>query len=526
MKYSDIKSLTFLGIGGKGAFYIAKYFSLLNKEVFGYDLKETENTEILENMGVEIRYRNPKEGEFLRGDLIVYSNDLPQKLQQRIFESNPDTEFIEVGHLYKLLTEAYENDDMDPMESAAFISSEIAPLYDLDLENMKYIGVTGTDGKTSTCTMIYNILIKNGYKPGLITTVSAKIGDEEVDTGFHTTTPTSQELYKLIKKAEEANCTHIIIESTSHGLEQGRLAGIKFDAVAFTNITSEHMDYHRTWENYATAKSLIITKHLKEDGVVILNADDKSYDFLKDLNADHLSYSIKSPTDLYAKDISEKEDGLRFEICHGEDCIDVFMPILGKYNISNFLAAAGVSINLGLPLEQISETVKDFVTVKGRMEILQRKPFWVIVDYAHTPNAIKEALESARNLLGDTGRIIHVFGSAGHRDFYKRPMMGAMSNEYADITILTAEDSRLESLEEINDSIEKGWRDNGKEGELIRFDYTDKDVEVRRDAIKKALEIALPGDMVIITGKAHETSLCFGQTEYPWNDIEETKTLL
>jgi UDP-N-acetylmuramoyl-L-alanyl-D-glutamate--2,6-diaminopimelate ligase len=286
------------------------------------------------------------------------------------------------------------------------------------------------------------------------------------------------------------------------------------------------MDYHRTWENYATAKSLIITKHLKEDGVVILNADDKSYNFLKDLNADHLSYSIKSPTDLYAKYISEKEDGLRFEICHGEDCIDVFMPILGKYNISNFLAAAGVSINLGLPLEQISETVKDFVTVKGRMEILQRKPFWVIVDYAHTPNAIKEALESARNLLGDTGRIIHVFGSAGHRDFYKRPMMGAMSNEYADITILTAEDSRLESLEEINDSIEKGWRDNGKEGELIRFDYTDKDVEVRRDAIKKALEIALPGDMVIITGKAHETSLCFGQTEYPWNDIEETKTLL
>lgn len=525
MKYSDIQTITFLGIGGKGAFYIAKFFDLLGKKVSGFDLKKSENTEILETLGMKIKYRNPKEGEILKGDVVVYSNDLPQRLQQRLFEDNPGKTFVEVGSLYLSLTQEYEQEDMDVFEAEAFIQSGIAPLYGVDTSNMRYIGVTGTDGKTSTCTMIYDILTKNGYKVGLITTVSAKIGDEEVDTGFHTTTPTSQELFKLIKKAELANCSHLIIESTSHGLEQGRLAGIKFDVVAFTNITHEHMDYHKTWRNYVGSKSLLITKHLKESGSIVLNVDDKSYDILKGLG-DHLTYSIEKGADLQGLEIQESENGLKFNTVYGEKKVESYLPILGKYNVSNFLAASGVALNLGLELEDIVKSMETFKTVDGRMDVLQRTPFWVIVDYAHTPNAIKQALKSARKLIGDDHRVIHVFGSAGHRDFYKRPEMGKVSNELADITILTAEDCRLESLKDINDAIEKGWRDNGREKELIRFDNAKENVEVRRDAIKKALELAHDGDMVIVTGKAHESTLCFGQTEYPWNDIEEVRRLI
>ena len=181
-------------------------------------------------------------------------------------------------------------------------------------------------------------------------------------------------------------------------------------------------------------------------------------------------------------------------------------------------------------MKEVVEDISSFETVKGRMEILQEKPFFVIVDYAHTPNGVKNALESARELVKN-GKLIHVFGCAGHRDFYKRPEMGGISNDIADVTILTAEDPRLEDLSEINDSIQKGWEENNKkiidsQKTLYRFDDVEDNVKNRSDAISKALELAKDGDVVIITGKAHEMSLCFGQTEYPWNDIEETKKLI
>jgi UDP-N-acetylmuramoyl-L-alanyl-D-glutamate--2,6-diaminopimelate ligase len=526
VNYSDVKKVTFLGIGGKGAFYIAKYFLLLGTEVQGFDLKKSQRTEELEKLGAQINYNNPKEDDTLDGDFVVYSNDLPQKIQKEIKERYSDKDFLEVGSLYHQVLRDFEDDSMSIQEKDIFNKSEIAPLYSIDTSKMKYIGITGTDGKTTSCTMVYHLLKDHGFKPALITTVSAKIGEEEIDVGLHTTTPTSQELYDLIKKAEEADCTHIIIESTSHGLEQGRLAGLQFDIVGYTNISNEHLDYHKSWEGYVEAKSRLITDHLKEDGEVILNMDDRSYSKLRNLNPDHLTYSIENNADIFAKEIKESIDGLKFDTQYLEKKIEVFLPILGKYNVSNFLLASLIAEKLGVSLEKCSEYIKSFETVQGRMEVVQKDPFYVIVDYAHTPNAIKNALESARELQKN-GKLIHVFGCAGHRDFYKRPEMGKISNELADVTILTAEDPRMEILSEINDSIEEGWRenDNGRK-ELIRFDDVSENVENRRDAIRKALEIANPGDIVIITGKAHEMSLCFGQEEYPWNDIEETEKLL
>ncbi len=522
MEYRGIENVTILGIGGKGAFYIAKYLLLLGKKVYGYDLRSSERTSELESLGATITYSNPNSGERFSTDAYIYSNDLPRKLQASIAKDNEGIHSLEVGQLYHQMVEDYESGILSSLESKAFEDSNIAPLYKIDQSKMKYIAVTGTDGKTTTCTMIYHILKGAGFKPAMVTTVAAKIGENDIDTGFHTTTPSSQEIFELIKKAEKEDCTHIVLETTSHGLSQGRLMGLKFDAVAYTNITEEHLDYHKSWGNLAQAKSLLISKHSKENSVVILNCDDeRAFNLLSKLH-NYKSYGIENDADLMASNILEDTSGLSF-VVNGEN---INLPILGRYNVSNFLAASLLLMSLeDIKIESIAKYIGDFKTIKGRMEVIQKDPYFVIVDYAHTPNALENALQSARKLT--RGRIIHVFGSAGHRDFYKRPIMGRVSNENADITILTAEDPRLESLKEINDQIESGYKEGGnKDGEIYRFDDDQSNVKVRIDAIKKALELAKNGDLVIITGKAHENSLCFGQTEYDWNDIEQVKKLL
>jgi UDP-N-acetylmuramoyl-L-alanyl-D-glutamate--2,6-diaminopimelate ligase len=253
--------------------------------------------------------------------------------------------------------------------------------------------------------------------------------------------------------------------------------------------------------------------------------DDKSYDYLNSLALGRsMEYSIENKeADLYATKINDS-DGLDFKLASNSKNSNVHIPIYGRYNVSNFLLACGISMNEGIEIEDISYAIKTFNTVKGRMELLQSEPFKVFVDFAHTPNATLQALSSVKKIT--EGKIIHVFGCAGLRDTTKRYAMGKISNELANITILTAEDSRTESLKDINDEIERGWQEGGKDGELIRFDYDNQDVKVRREAIRKAIDLAQKGDTVIITGKAHEQSLCFGNTEYDWNDIEETKKIL
>jgi UDP-N-acetylmuramoyl-L-alanyl-D-glutamate--2,6-diaminopimelate ligase len=527
MKYEEIKKITILGIGGKASYYIAKFLNHLGVDVVGYDLKKTDRTEELEKLGIEINYRNPEKGESFDTKIFLYSNDLPKVLQNQIRKDNEDLKAIEIGEFYRQIIKVFQSESMSDREIEAFHNSEIAPLFSIDTRKTRYIAVTGTDGKTTTCTMIYHLLKGSGFKPALITTVAAYIGDEQIDTGLHTTTPSSQEMYEIIKKIENENCTHIIIEATSHGLQQGRLAGLKFDTVGYTNITSEHLDYHGDWNSYCNAKSLLIKEHLKDGGKVVLNLDDNSYEILSELTVKPIVYSLEKPSDFQAQKVEEKENKVFFELIHNDKTYESEIPILGKYNVSNFLCALAICHVEGLQLKNMIKSIHSFKTVQGRMEVLQSTPFYVIVDYAHTSNATKVALESARSLLGENGKLIHVFGCAGQRDFYKRFDMGRFSNELADISILTAEDPRLEDLRIINDEIERGWKSgNSRNSQLYRFDYMDRDVQVRRDAIAKALEIANQGDVVIVTGKAHEQSLCFNQTEFPWNDIEEVKLFL
>lgn len=527
MKYRDIKKVVVIGIGGRGAYYVVKFLHLLGITVEGYDLKESDRTKEIESWGIKINYRNPQIGEIFDCDLFIYTNDLLKELQEQIVKDNNDKKGLELGMFYKQIIKDFESGNMNENEIKAFKDSDIAPLYGIDTSKMRYIAVTGTDGKTTTCTMIYHILKNRGFKPALITTVGAYIGDQQIDTGLHTTTPSSQELFNLIKRIEEAGCTHVVLEATSHGLVQGRLAGLKFDTVGYTNITSEHLDYHGDWNSYCNAKALLIKDHLEDKGLVVLNKDDKSYNILSKLSDNILTYSITQEADFCGKDIEELKNKIHFKLENEEKIFPIDIPILGKYNVSNFLCCVAVCKRENIGIEHIKNSILSFKTVKGRMEIIQREPYTVIVDYAHTSNAVENALRSARLLVKGNGRLIHVFGCAGRRDFYKRPEMGKLSNELSDITILTAEDPRLEDLKDINDQIERGWKEGkNKKGKLFRFDDVDRNVEVRRDAIKKSLELAGEGDVVIITGKGHEESLCFGQIEYAWNDIDEVRRLV
>ena len=529
MIYSSQKKVACIGIGGLGVSYVARFFLGLGIEVYGFDITHSTVTEDLEKRGARITYTNP-EGKLKPGTtLYVYSPALPEAVLDLLNSKNREIEHTDVGTFTAELVKAYASGHLADIEKKSVISSNIAPLFTLDQSKMKYIAVTGTDGKTTTCMMIFHLLKSLGYKPGLISTVSALIGEKSIDTGFHTTSPSPQDLYQYIHMMEDANCTHAIIEATSHGLSMGRLAGLAFDCVAYTNVTTEHLDYHKTWANYFDAKAKLVLDHLKQNGIAIVNADDpkptsKLVELCEKVGCRVRTYGIDKKAELQAFGVVEGNE-LSFSI----DESLITLPILGRYNVSNALAALLVVSSVTTKeVPDISGYLSTFRTVVGRMQVLQRKPFMVIVDFAHTARALEEALRTVRKQSSNShGRVIVVFGCAGKRDSTKRYPMGAIAGTYADLTILTAEDPRLESLKDINDEIEIGWKSTASPSKkLIRFDDGTQLVQARREAIRMALSEATDGDVVIITGKAHEQSLCFGTTEYPWNDIDETRTLL
>jgi len=414
------------------------------------------------------------------------------------------------------------------------------------------IGVTGTDGKTTVSSMIYHVFMRSKMKVAYLSTINAKIGDELIDTGLHVTTPDPWDVPRYLNTMVEKGVTHAVLESTSSGLHQNRLFGIEFDSSIITNIKYDHLDYHGTWENYANAKFRII-EMTKDKGLVVLNKDDKkSAEWIE-------AKSKKIKQDVYVRWCSETElinkrhsvTGIEFDY----EGIEFFVPIIGKHNFLNVIQTISVCNNY-LSLEEISNALRSFATPCGRMQILQSSPFTIIVDFAHTPEALKSALESVKDILPDQARIISVFGCAGKRDKGRRKM-GEVSCNHADITVLTAEDPRDEKLKGINDEIFKHAEKSG--GKLFyRFENSDeyKDVNMkriktsieeaigvgekpvvafdedsinsRRDAIDFALKIAREGDIVFITGKGHEKSLAFGEDEkeVAWSDQEEVRQIL
>jgi UDP-N-acetylmuramoyl-L-alanyl-D-glutamate--2,6-diaminopimelate ligase len=385
------------------------------------------------------------------------------------------------------------------------------------------IGVTGTDGKTTTVHLIFHILRRAGLRAGMIGTVGAVIGGRELDTGFHVTTPDAPALQEYLAQMVAAGLTHCVMEVTSHGLAQQRTAGCEFDVAALTNITHEHLDYHGTFEAYRAVKAGLFAglgaaprKPGAPEPLAVLNADDPSLEYLRSqTKVRTLTYGRRHPADFAARDVHPAADGLRLTIEAAGRGTPLHASLRGAYDPDNILAAAATCIGgLGIDPGTAAAGIAEMPGVPGRMEsIAAGQEFLAIVDFAHTPNALRGALETARTLAGAGGRVIAVFGSAGLRDRGKRRLMAAAGVELADTTILTAEDPRTESLAGILDEMAAGARSRGGVEGKDFFRVPD-----RGEALRSAVRAARPGDVVIACGKGHEQSMCFGEVEYPWDD--------
>jgi UDP-N-acetylmuramoyl-L-alanyl-D-glutamate--2,6-diaminopimelate ligase len=354
------------------------------------------------------------------------------------------------------------------------------------------IGVTGTDGKTTTTTLIYEILKTAGLKTSMITSVCAVIAGKSYDTGFHVTTPDAYWIQKYLREAVDHGDTHMVLEVTSHALAQHRVFGIPFFVGVITNVTHEHLDYHKTYETYLQVKMSLIAM----SQYAVVNQDEKRvYEEAIRVHKENtiVSYGIKSKAHITPKN-------------------HIFTAMLpGEFNVYNCLAALAASQILQVSKKVAIAAVENFSGVPGRMEVVCTKPFTVIVDFAHTPNAIMQALTAARAMTHN--KLIHVFGSAALRDVTKRPLMGEASAKFADVIVLTEEDYRTENVHNIIDDIRKGIPEEKEV--VLRPD--------REDAVAYALSVAQKGDVVILTGKGHEKSLCRGTVEYPWSDQEAVK---
>lgn len=372
--------------------------------------------------------------------------------------------------------------------------------YGFPSKNLVVIGVTGTDGKTTTVNLIHHILKEAGFNSSMISTVGASIEGNTQDIGLHVTTPspwTIQKLLKRIASIDTVGKQYVVLEVTSHALDQHRVWGINFEIGVLTNITNEHLDYHRTYESYLKTKCQL----LKRAKTAIVNYDDKSFEYVKENlpGKAPLVYSLFDKADMNAKQIAVRNTALE------------------KFNLANVLAAALGCKTLGVDIKTIEEALSSFVLPKGRQEIVFEDGFRVMIDFAHTPNAFEKILSSI-SLEGE-GRLIHVFGSAGKRDAVKRPIMGTVSAKYADVIILTAEDPRVEKVEDIIENIFLGIETVDREHEVFK-------ISDRAEAIAAAITMAKAGDFVLITGKGHEKSMNIAGKEIPWSDEEAVSNAL
>ncbi len=406
-----------------------------------------------------------------------------------------------------------------------------AAYYGYPSRQLTVIGVTGTDGKTTTCTLLHSILTAAGLRAGLLTTVSAVIGDEALDTGLHVTTPHADEVQMVLARMVRAGMTHAILETTSHGLAQGRVNGVDYDVAVLTNVTHEHLDFHGSWEQYRREKGRLFemaASSFRKPGVpkvAVINADDPSAEVFRGFAAGVdrvLTYALapRDGVDVWPEMVEYGPDATRLIVDGpGGRRQPVGTRLVGPFNVANVLAASAAAYTLlGDNAARWDAAVADGVgsmpPIPGRMERVNAgQDFLALVDFAHTPNALKRALEAARTMIPADRRVIAVFGSAGLRDREKRRLMAEIGAELADRCVLTAEDPRTESLDAILGEMARGAVSRGGvEGETFWR------VPDRGRALAFACSLARPGDLVIACGKGHEQSMCFGTVEHPWDD--------
>ncbi len=412
-----------------------------------------------------------------------------------------------------------------PDSSRAALAQVARAFYGDPSRELEVIGITGTDGKTTTAAMLEGILNGTGRQTGAIGTVGIRIGNGVAHDLGHQTTPESSHVQRYLREMVDAGSRYAVLEATSHGLATHRLDGVRFAVGGVTNITHEHLEFHKTIENYRRAKAMLLERVAAEaGGVVVLNHDDPGAMSVQPFagTATVRTYSSTgNDADLRAMNVDLSGPGVSFNVVASNNTVHVELPMPGAFNVANALCAIGLALGVGVPLEDAAQALNAAKPVPGRMQPIDAgQPFRVIVDYAHTPESMRTILTLLRGQF-PAGRLIVVTGSAGKRDVEKRPMQGAVCAEIADVTIVTSEDPRTEDPEAINEQIVAGAVSAGAErGETV-LAITD-----RREAIQRAFEVAEPGDCVLLAGKGHETSIIWGDEHVPWDEAAVADELL
>jgi UDP-N-acetylmuramoyl-L-alanyl-D-glutamate--2,6-diaminopimelate ligase len=383
--------------------------------------------------------------------------------------------------------------------------------YESPSRKMKMIGVTGTNGKTTTTHIIESILIQK-YRVGLIGTLYYKLNGEINKS--KDTTPEPPDLQEIFRQMVEKNIEYCVMEVSSHGIDLFRVHSVDYNVGVFTNLTQDHLDYHKTMENYLQTK-IKLFKWLDPNDFAIANADDThAKDFLDAAVAHKLTFGINNNADVMAKDINLTIKGTQYRLVTPIGEININQQLVGLFNVYNSLAAVAVAVSQNFNLETIKSGLEKKIKVAGRFELVDKgQPFSVVVDYAHTPDGMEKVLNLAKNL--HPKRLITVFGCGGDRDKEKRPIMGKIAAQYSDMIVLTADNPRNENPEQIIDQIVKGM-DHAPHHRILD----------RHDAIEFAIQQAQPGDIVMLVGKGHETIQTLKNKTIHFNDVEEAEKIL
>jgi len=411
----------------------------------------------------------------------------------------------------------------------AALATLAANFYRHPSDNLTVIGVTGTDGKTTTSHFIEAMCRSAGHNTGMIGTVEVRIGADELLHESRQTTPESLLIQGYLSKMVDVEVVTAVVEATSHGLELHRLDGVTFDIGVVTNVTREHLDFHETIENYRNAKGGLLrrvrdARSRGKRGIVVSNADDegaRSIEHYAD-NCRIIRYSTFEDVtaDVRATNIESDSRGSDFVIATPSGGASVRIQLPGSYNVANALAAAATGVALDMQPEQIAAGLSSLASVPGRMESVDEgQPFAVIVDYAHTPEAIRSVLSEARKLTRN--RLLILFGSAGERDVGKRAEQGAIAVTHADFAVFTSEDPRFEDADAIVADIAQGANEAGGHAG-VNYEC----IEDRNQAIASILEHATSGDVVVLAGKGHERSMIYGAEKRPWHESNIARDVL
>ena len=395
--------------------------------------------------------------------------------------------------------------------------------YDYPSRKLSLVGITGTNGKTTTTHLIESVLRHAGRRVGLIGTIAYRFGGIEMEAAR--TTPEAPDLQALLERMVNLGADSTVMEVSSHALALHRVDGCEFDVAVFTNLTQDHLDFHGTMEAYQSAKlslfeGLGIETTKATDKAAVINLDDPAADlFLRATQAGCYTYSLERPADLLATDISIGLEGIHCRLRTPWGTRDIRSGLLGRYNLSNILASAATGLHLGASLAEVEEGILELRQVPGRCERVEEgQEFGVMVDYAHTPDALDRVLRMARECC--PGRLIALFGSGGDRDRQKRPLMGAAAVRLADFTVITSDNPRSEDPLQIIQAIEEGAKKVWGQGRGYVI------ISDRAMAIREALSLAQRGDMVVIAGKGHETYQIVGDRTIPFDDRQVAREAL